>query len=271
MPFFSHDNLEFHYLDRDSGVPVLFQHGLGGETEKTFALIQLPPGFRLLGMDCRAHGKTNPVGDEESLRFDSFGTDLVRLLDHLKIDRAVLGGTSMGAGVALNCALRFPQRVRGLILLRPAWLDEPNITNAKNFGIIAQLLRQHGPRQGLALFEVSEAYLAIARHCPDSAASLLALFSDPRALETVARLERVPLDAPNHNRAEWRQLTMPVFVLATEGDPIHPFEYAQVLAREIPGAQFRALTPKSVDLAQYTAELNCCLAEFLTSKFGTSC
>jgi hypothetical protein len=56
-------------------------------------------------------------------------------------------------------------------------------------------------------------------------------------------------------------------VLATKGDPIHPFDYGEVLAREIPAAKFQALPSKSAGLDRYTTELNRCLAEFLQSHF----
>lgn len=270
MPSFSRDNLEFHYLDRGSGWPLFFQHGLGSETERIFSLLSLPPGFRLLGMDCRAHGKTRPLGEIEKLRFDSMADDVIGLMDHLQISRGVLGGTSMGAGVALNCALRHPQRVAGLVLLRPAWLDAPNQENAKLFGLIARMLRDHGPEKGLDRFEQSDAYLNIARQSSDAADSLLALFLDPRALETVDRLERIPQDAPNHDRSEWRLITVPTLVLSTHVDPIHPFEYGQMLVREIPGARFEELTPKSVNLAQYTSDLNNRLAHFLQTRFPST-
>jgi pimeloyl-ACP methyl ester carboxylesterase len=267
MSSFTRDRLEFYYLDRGTGVPFFFQHGLGGETEKVFALLELPPGFRLLGMDCRAHGKTKPLGDVEKLRFDSMADDLMALMDHLRIDRAVLGGTSMGAGIALNCALHHPQRVLGLVLLRPAWLDCPNDTNATLFALIAQLIRDHSPKAGMQVFKNTHDYLSIAGECSDAAASLLALFMDPRALETVARLERIPNDAPNRDRSQWRRIAVPTLVLTTLGDPVHPFEYGRVLAREIPGAFFEELTPKSVNLTQYTSGLRGCLAEFLQTQF----
>ena len=266
MPYFSHADLQFHYLERGAGVPVGFQHGLGGEAEKTLALLELPAGFSLLGLDCRAHGKT-AVGPHEELRFATFADDVMALLDHLKVEKGIIGGTSMGAGVALNCALRYPQRVLGLILLRPAWLDQPNESNLKMFGLIAQLLREHGPKGGQKHFTHCEKFKRVARESRDSAESLLALFSDPRAIETVARLELIPKDAPNHDRGEWKRIAVPTLVLGTEKDPVHPFEYAKVLAKSIPGAQLESLTPKSIDLAQYTADLNRCLASFLEGHF----
>jgi pimeloyl-ACP methyl ester carboxylesterase len=267
MPSFARDNLEFHYLDRGTGVPVIFQHGLGGDTEKIFELLALPQGFRLLGMDCRAHGKTTPLGDIEKLRFDSMADDLVALLNHLGITRAVFGGTSMGAGIALNCALRYPNFVLGLALLRPAWLDVPNQANADLFGFIASLIRDHGPVAGLDIFKKSDAYRTLAGQCPDSGASLMGLFLNPRALETVARLEQVPRDCPNRDRSAWRRISAPAIVMTTREDPIHPFDYAQTLAREIAGAEFHELAPKSTDLARYVADLRRCLDQFLQVHF----
>lgn len=267
MPFFEHDNLKFHYLERGGALPVVFQHGLGSDTEKIFAQVEVPPGYRLLGLDCRAHGKTKPVGPVEKLRFDTFADDLMALLRKLGIGEAMMGGTSMGAGVALNCALRYPQRVSGLVLLRPAWLDCPNQANLRLFGAIAQLLRRHGPKEGLARFLQTAEYQAIARESTDTAESLRALFQESRALEAVARLEQIPTDAPSQDRAAWRSIRQPVLILATRADPVHPFEFGQVLAREIPGARFQELTPKSSNLNQYLCELRQALAGFLQSQF----
>jgi pimeloyl-ACP methyl ester carboxylesterase len=268
MPFFNRDSLNFHYLDRGTGTPFFFQHGLGGEVEKIFELIELPPGFRLLGLDCRAHGKTVPLGVVEKLGFDSFADDVIALMEHLEIPRAIVGGTSMGAGIALNCALRYPQLLLGLVLLRPAWLDGPLAENGKVFSLIAQLLLERGPEAGAEAFKNSTVYLSILNESSDSAESLLALFAGPRAVETVAKLERIPDDAPNRDRAEWRRISIPTLVLANRRDPIHPFEFGQTLAREIPHAQFAELTPKSIDLAKYTSDVRRHLAEFLQSHFG---
>jgi len=267
MPRFYHDQLDFHYLDRGSGQPVVFQHGLGGAVDRIFELIELPAGYRLLGLDSRGHGETRPLGPTDKLRFDAFADDVVALMDHRQIPQAVVGGTSMGAGVALNLALRYPQRVRGLVLPRPAWLDVPNAFNAQLFGKIAALLREPGPERGAALFQASAAYTAIRQESPDAAASLLGCFTDPRAVETLARLEGIPGDAPSRCRADWRRIVVPTLVLANRQDPVHPFEFGEILAAEIPNARLVELTPKSVSVADYTAELRQALAHFLVTYF----
>jgi len=267
MPYINHDQIDFHYLEALPGGPnpttFVFQHGLGGDTERVLELLGLLPGFGLLGLDCRGHGKTKPLGDVEKLSFDSFADDVIALLDRLQVRRVILGGTSMGAGVALNCALRYPQRVLGLVLLRPAWLDRPMPANVATFGLIARFLREYGPQKGAEIFKQSVTYTSVLGESPDAANSLLELFSHPRALETVAKLERIPQDAPNRERAEWRKISVPTLVLANRNDPIHPFEFGTVLSGEIPRAEFAELTPKSVNAAQYTTEVRSNIASFL--------
>jgi pimeloyl-ACP methyl ester carboxylesterase len=67
-------------------------------------------GFRAIAYDRRGHGKS------EGPQGPAAAEDLQRLLDVLKIDRAHLVGTAAGAIVAIDCALSFPQRVRGLVV-----------------------------------------------------------------------------------------------------------------------------------------------------------
>ena len=120
--YFRHDNLDFHYLDVGSGLPFVFQHGLGGDVSQPFELYAPQPGVRLLTMDSRGHGMTRPIGAAEKFSFASFADDLWALLDHLDLQKAVVGGISMGAGVALNFALRYPERAVGLCSFgRPGW------------------------------------------------------------------------------------------------------------------------------------------------------
>jgi pimeloyl-ACP methyl ester carboxylesterase len=78
----------------------------------------------------------------------------------------VVGGISMGAGVALNLAFRYPQRAVGLVLSRPAWLDSPRPENIKAYPVIARLLREHGAERGRELFEGTEEYADLERATP---------------------------------------------------------------------------------------------------------
>ncbi len=219
----------------------------------------------MLAFDCRVYGQTVPLGDYRKISIAAFADDLAALLDHLSIPSAVVGGISMGAAVALDFSLRFRNRVMGLVLSRPAWLDEPFPADRNAFLKIAKLLRQHGAIRGADLFKETKEYQKCLRESPDAAESLLGQFSHPRAEETVVKLERIPLHIPAHKREDWTSITVPTLVLANRQDPIHPYEFGETLARLIPGAEFRELTPKSVSVEAHAADVQRHIEAFLGS------
>ena len=268
-PFFVHDGLNFHYRVEGAGVPFFFQHGLGADLSQPFELFKPPPGFRLIAFDARAHGETHPAGDHSDIRFTTFAGDLLALMDHLEIDRAIVGGISMGAGLALNFALRFPARVLGLVLSRPAWLDAPHPWNVKMFELVSRLLRAHGAQRGQELFKQTEEYKEALVKWPDVANSLALQFERPQAEETAFKFERIINDAPNRDRREWQSIRVPTLVLANRQDPIHPYEFGEILAQSIPAAEFREITSKSVSLERHGADVQKHLAAFLKNHFPT--
>ncbi len=153
MLLFNHDGLDFPYCERGQGLPLVFQHGLGGDVSQPFSVYNPAPGIRLLGFDSRGHGQTHPLGDPNRLSIAILAEDLIAFLDHLGIDRAVIGGISLGSAVAVNTALRFPERVLGLVLSRPAWIDGPLPENVRIYSTIAGLIRDLGARKGSSTSE----------------------------------------------------------------------------------------------------------------------
>ena len=268
MPVFERDGVAFRYRDEGSGAPLFFQHGLGGDVAQPFGVLAPAAGFRMIAFDFRGHGETRPLGDEEKLSFDAFGDDLVALMDHLKLPAAILGGISMGAGVSLNVALRRPERVQGLVLSRPAWLDAPSPPNLAILEVVARLIRQHGSRGGLALFRQSREYARVLEESPDAARSLLAQFEGPRAEDGVARLERLPDDAPSRDRAAWRRIAVPTLVLGHRQDPVHPWGVAEELAGLIPGAELSEVTAKSVSRGRHAADVQREVEAYLARHFS---
>lgn len=268
MPFFEHDGLLFHFRDSGgAGVPFVFQHGLGADVNQTFDLFPPPPGVRLLAFDCRAHGETRPLGPEDKISVVQFVDDLRAFLDHVGVQRAVVGGISMGAELALNFTLAHPERVLGLVLSRPAWLDESRADNMKVFATIAGFIRRYGAWEGAQRFQETPAYQAVLKVSPENATSLLAQFAHPRAEETVAKLERIPIHAPRHSRETWRRIAVPALVIVNRQDAIHPFEFGPVLAGAIPRATLVEVTPKSVSKERHAAEVQGALAAFFRGNF----
>jgi pimeloyl-ACP methyl ester carboxylesterase len=265
--FFERDGIRFHFRTAGEGIPFVYQHGLGADVNQPFKLFDPPNGFQLLSFDCRMHGQTATPADMTDISLASFADDLEGLLDFLGMERAIVGGNSMGAAVALNFALRFPQRTLGLVLHRPAWLDGPNLKNAEIFGFVAKLIRECEPEQAVEQLRRSQLYADIRAESVDCADSLMLQCAAPHARERIPRLAQIPLDAPNRDRAQWRNIKVPALVLANRQDPIHPFEFGEVLAREIPGAEFHELTPKSVSVERYETDVRRFLTEFLRKHF----
>ena len=167
MPLFEMSDAKFNYIDQGAGLPLVFQHGLGGDVHQSESF--LVRGVRFLSFDARGHGQT--TGSLDRLSFSSFADDLCSLLKYLEINAAVIGGISMGAGVALNFALRFPNETLALILCRPAWLNEPLPKNLLLFPYIAKLIEHEGSVRGRRLFEASDLFQEIRSRSVDSANS----------------------------------------------------------------------------------------------------
>ncbi len=263
MPFWRHDGIRFRYREEGTGLPFVFQHGLGGDADAPFALFPPPSGVRQICLECRAHGQTAPAGDPAKISFDSFADDVIALLDHLGIPHAVIGGTSMGAGISLNLALRYPERVKALVLSRAAWLDGPMPVNNVYLRLAGLIRTAATPEEGEKAFRNSPEYRELAPVIPDGMNNLAAEFHRPHAREQVVRYERMPVDAPSRDRRQWTRISVPTLVLATRHDPVHPYEFGTTLAHLIPGARFQEVTAKLVDVGKYEAEVRAALKEFL--------
>jgi pimeloyl-ACP methyl ester carboxylesterase len=70
---------------------------------------------RIITWDQRGHGRT--ISTSEPFTYWDSADDLAGLLDHLGVDRAVVGGNSQGGFVALRFALRYSERTLGLVLI----------------------------------------------------------------------------------------------------------------------------------------------------------
>jgi pimeloyl-ACP methyl ester carboxylesterase len=264
MPFFAANGITFHYADdHHDRIPFVFQHGLGADISQPMGFFGKDRLFRLISMDCRGHGRTVPLGNRDFLRFNSFTDDIIHLLDHLNLPKVVMGGISMGAGIALNFAVRYPDRTRALILSRAAWLVEPLPSNLAVFPKIAALIREHGALRGKELFASSAEYQTALESSPANAASLMVQFLRERADETFEMLESLPKDVPAPDIATWEKIDFPTLVLACRNDLLHPFEYGQVLAREIPGARFAEITAKAVSEQKHVEDVRREILQFI--------
>jgi pimeloyl-ACP methyl ester carboxylesterase len=116
-------DVEFRWLERGDGEPVVLLHGLMGRMDHWEAALEH------LGDTCRPMALSLPIFDRrlEDVSIDALAQHVVRFLDALDIGRAVIGGNSLGGHVALAVALACPSRVSGLILVGSSGLAERGV------------------------------------------------------------------------------------------------------------------------------------------------
>ena len=117
MPHADVNGQRLHYVDHGGdGPPVVLSHGfLMDHSMFDPQVAVLRDSHRVITWDERGFGLTEHDGKPFSY-WDS-AADVLGLLDHLGIERAVLGGMSQGGFLSLRAALTAPERVRALILL----------------------------------------------------------------------------------------------------------------------------------------------------------
>lgn len=113
------DGARLFAVDAGEGCPIVLLHG--GLADHRSVLLRfgaLAVNHRLLMPDLRGSGRSVHA---RPLSWDRLADDVAALLAHLGIERALVGGISMGSAVALRFALRHPERLAGLMLMSPLY------------------------------------------------------------------------------------------------------------------------------------------------------
>ncbi len=128
--------------DAGSGVPVVFLHGFP-HTRALWAhqVAALSVKARCIAPDLRGFGESVVAGP---WTMDRYADDVLALLDHLAIERAVIAGLSMGGYVAMACWRRFPGRVLALALLDTQMGADDEAGRAKRDALMTRA-RDEGP------------------------------------------------------------------------------------------------------------------------------
>jgi pimeloyl-ACP methyl ester carboxylesterase len=121
---FSAGDVTLRYRDAGSGDPVILIHGYGTTLESMGGIAKALPQYRLIALDVRGFGRSSKFA--APARFgQQMVDDVIRLMDHLKLQRAHVLGHSMGALIAANVASRYPDRVATATLVAgPFYADE---------------------------------------------------------------------------------------------------------------------------------------------------
>ncbi|HEY1508372.1 MAG TPA: alpha/beta fold hydrolase [Solirubrobacteraceae bacterium] len=214
-------------------------------------------GNRVVTFDPLGHGASDRPREMWRYSIPAFATQTVALLDHLGVEQAIVGGTSLGANISLEVASIAPERVRGMLLEMPA-LDNAIPACAVAFTPLLLALTFGAP----AMNAVARGSRLVPRQAvPGLAAIALDWFSqDPRASGSV--LQGILFGRTAPDRMVRQGLQAPALVIGHPRDPVHPFSDADALAHELPNA--RLLDANSaIELRVRPARLTAKIAEFI--------
>ncbi len=224
---------------------VVYTHGLllDAELNRGIAQALAEQGYRVALLDLLGHGRSDKPTHASAYRIDSYANQVIALLDHLGVERAVLGGISLGANVSLFAAAHHPERVQALVLEMPV-LERAVPGAAMVF--VPMVLAAHYGRRALNVMSGLIRRVHRTRFGPLNSVLNAASYS-PDSVSAVLHGVLVGPVAPTQEQR--RAIAVPTLVLAHRNDFIHPFDDAVGLVARMPNATLvRARSPLELRL-----------------------
>ncbi len=187
-------------------------------------------GNRVVCLDLLGHGRSDRPDDPRLYSMTAFGDQVLGLLDHLGVERAVVGGTSLGANVGLEVAAWHPERVQALVVEMPV-LENALTAVAMIFAPILTGLRFATPLYRFAAdvtTRIPRTHVLV-----DMGLDLIRQDPEPSA----AVLEGLLLGRSAPPQEDRLRIEAPALVFGHPGDPLHPFNDADMLVGELPNAR----------------------------------
>jgi pimeloyl-ACP methyl ester carboxylesterase len=230
---------------------------LSQKMQKRLARDLASRGNRVVTFDPLGHGESARPREMWRYSIAAFAEQAAALLDHLELEQAVVGGTSLGANITLELAAIAPERVRGMVVEMPV-LD--NAIPACAIAFTPILLALTFGERGMSL--LARGAEAVPRAAVPFLAELVLdwLAQDPGPSGSV--LQGILFGRTAPERPVRRRLRAPALVIGHRRDPVHPFSDADALAAELPDA--RLIDANSIiELRVRPERLTAKIAEFI--------
>jgi pimeloyl-ACP methyl ester carboxylesterase len=244
--------------------PVILVHGLllSQEMHRPLAEDLAARGNRVITVDLLGHGESDRPRDMWRYSMSIFGEQLLGLMDHLKIEQAVVMGTSLGANAALEVASAAPERLRGMVIEMPV-LDNGLLPSALTFTPLLVALTFGEPLMKLLARGTRAVPRRLLPHYGNVVLDLVRQEPGPSG----ALIQGLFFGRIAPHRSERRTFQTPALVLGHHRDPVHPFSDAGMLAKELPNG--RLLEADSlVELRLQPQRLTDEIAAFLDEVWG---
>jgi pimeloyl-ACP methyl ester carboxylesterase len=219
-------------------------------------------GNQVITFDPLGHGESDRPREMWRYSIPAFATQAVALLDHLELDQAVIGGTSLGANITLEVASIAPERVRGMVIEMPA-LDNAIPACAVAFTPLLLALTFGEP----AMRAVARSMRLVPRQAVPSLIAVLLDWLSQDPAPSGAVLQGILFGRTAPERTARQRLTPPALVIGHPRDPVHPFSDADTLAHELPDG--RLIDASSIiELRLRPKRLTAKIAEFIEECWG---
>lgn len=235
------NGIKLYFASFGAGSPVILLHGGAGNGDHwAFQLEALAAKYRVITVDARGHGRS--TRDAKPITYELMADDLLALMDSLKLEKAALVGWSDGGIIALDLALRHPERVSKLVAY------------GANFNLA-------GTQKG----GNSPAFATYFARCAQDYAKLSPTPGDYKGL--TAALRPMWRTQPNYKPEQLAGLEVPTLILDGAHDEIIRQEHLKEMARLISGARLVFIPDAShFALFQQPAAFNQALIDFLDVK-----
>jgi pimeloyl-ACP methyl ester carboxylesterase len=230
---------------RPPSAPLVLAYGIGGNADMwDVNRDALAAQHRLILWEPRGHHKSDSPEDPAKYSFAHWVNDLRAVLDHLRIRRAHVGGLSLGAGIATRFTLRFPARVRSLLVT--------NSSSAVGLPLSVENLVMRARSIEVTLSKGMDAMAEFAMTTNPNVAARLAL--DPGSRDEFYAYYRklTPIGYANSLRAllamdhitdQLPRLRVPVLLIGGDRDPsLGPM---RVMHKKVRGSKLVVLSPAS--------------------------
>ncbi len=273
MPEVTINGARIHYQDSGTGHPLVLAHGLGGDL--TMWLPQVPvisERYRVITWDCRGHGRSEVTEDGYSI--ESFVDDQYKLLQYLGVEKAYVGGLSMGGLIAWAFALTHPEMVTALILSDTAGInigvdEESRRQLTDMFMTTAKIAEKRGRGGAMADEAIKLMFCAqFIQNNPEIIAMVKERIANSSGIgfaRTIRGIFGTEVKTQETNIAQLlATIKSPTLVLVGEEDVLTPVPTAEALSRAIPGSRLHIIKGSGhVPNIEQTEEWNRVVMDFL--------
>lgn len=244
----SEDVRLFAFEEGEGGTIVMLHGGMADHRAVLPLVAPLASSYRVVTPDQRGSGKSRSGAP---LTFDRLADDVEVLLDHLGVDRAVVGGQSQGTGVAVRFALRHPDRLAGLALVQPIYAGEERGYTEQQRANFAEMdaVASRALDEGIQVLRP----LYTAHLPPGIRERALAMIESFDPASVVATSAFIASGAqPFHSAQNLESVRVPTLLVRGD-DPVHPAEVSDLYAAHIPDCT--VLPASTTDVAGAIDEL----------------